>query len=275
MSPPAQGQLQQMREYAPVQAAYAQLMGIPYHDAPLDPSIIEFRLKAIATHYRQQDKDMLEGYLAGLGAIRNKLKAALKVLHTNGKKKYEEYIRRELSEFDNNFAGLDGRASNLLRGLLDIPFRRGTAKDDAEIKVTLWAVTNRIIDYRRQFSDRQIEEYAATVTSNVDNETIPPAIASLIMTEVSELVDCAVKTNVFAYVDTGLTCAEFVSMDDCIEAPPANKLSPQMHDPIHGIAEQSVWYGGSVDTETVDDLIVSLVGGLLYQQCPSMCPLEE
>ena len=94
-------------------------------------------------------------------------------------------------------------------------------------------------------------------------------IASLIIREVSSLVDDAILTGVFAYSNTGLTCEEFnrYSNPEDYEENEAEH-SPDIDFSVEGIPQQSLWYGWYGLDDELDDFITSLSGGLFYKHAP-------
>jgi hypothetical protein len=258
-----------MEKHNQVLEARRKLIGNPYNDAPLDSSVIERRLQTIATYYAGRDKEMLGYYLSALGFARSTLIAARTVLESEGKKRYEYFLRSARSDLSRQFSELDPRRHEALQALLNVPFRKSSAKDLYELKLALRDATEAIIGYRHSFGSDRYREYAETAACNVGCEALSPELASIVITEVTDLVACAVTSGVYAYVDTGLTCAEFVHLDDYDDDNVDCGYSPEMHDPVYGIAEQCLWYDLN---DTLDDFILSLAGGLLYTQCPSMRP---
>ncbi|EIP3951806.1 hypothetical protein LSB85_003673 [Salmonella enterica] len=260
-----------MEKHNQVLEARRKLLDLPYNDAPLDSSVIERRLQAVATYYAGQDKEMLGCYLSALGFARNTLIAARAVLESEGKKRYESFLKSARSDLSSKFSELDPRRHEALQALLDVPFRKSSAKDLYELKLALRDATEAIISYRHSFGGNRFRECAETAACDVGCEALSPELASLVIAEVTDLVACAVTSGVYAYNDTGLTCAEFIHLDDDDDDDDSSDCgySPEMYDPVYGIAEQCLWYDLN---DTLDDFILSLAGGLLYAQCPSMRP---
>ncbi|WP_312080263.1 hypothetical protein [Leclercia sp.] len=218
--------------------------------------------KLISRHTQQSGT--LVNYLRALGYVREQIIAARFVLNTKGKKKYEAYVKSTLAELPQRFKALGDHHLLIITSAAAIPFRRSASKDHEEITHMLCLITDCILQYRYKGEDSRYREYADTIAQGVDSDHIPPMIASLIMVEVSSLVNSAVFTGVFPYRDTGLTCEEFARYRD-----PENFEEEETHEtydvemafPVEGIAQQSLWYGLH---EEIDDFIISLAGGLLY-----------
>lgn len=214
---------------------------------------------------------MLTGYLQGLGYVREQLIAARDVLNTDGKKKYEAYIKNAVETLPARFYGLKPYYLGIVIDLMAIPFRRSAEKDRREISDSLCLITNFIEKYRYKGMDERYKEYAQTIITSIDTEQLPPMIAGLIIQELTALVSAACTTNVLPYTNSGITHEELWRYDNPKEynevyqggeipeyASPLEALS--IYPPHEGIAQQSLWWG--LDDE-VDCFIASLAGGLL------------
>lgn len=252
-----------MSNYDQAMNALLKLQGLPHEEPPVDEAVIQFRMKAIAAYYAGHDIAGAEKYLAGLGFVRGSVIKGREVLRQHGKKAYEAFMRESLSELAAAFSTINERHYEYLRDLLNVPFRRSAAKDEQELKLTLWVTSDEIIKHRRGDNWERIREYAQTVANNIGDEHVPPQLAAMIIKEVQSLVDIATKAGVHAYQDTGLTCEEFVEFDEPEreEKPRLAAYSPPMDWPVEGIAEQSLWWG--LDEE-LDYFILSLSSGLLH-----------
>ncbi|EBA1889480.1 TPA: hypothetical protein ACIA0S_003180 [Salmonella enterica subsp. houtenae serovar [1],40:z4,z23:-] len=234
------------------------------------------RAHAIKAFFSSRNTEMLAEYLSGLGFVRQNLIAARDVLNTEGKKKYEAYIKNAVETLPARFSGLKPYFLNILTNLMAIPFRRSAEKDRREISDSLCLIADFIEEYRYRGTDERYREYAQTVITGIDTERLPTMIAGLIIQEVTALIDAACTTNVMTFANSGITHEEFwrfTDPDDYAEAYPdgeipedASPLETLNIYPLHeGIAQQSLWYG--VDAY-VDDFIVSMAGGLLYTKQP-------
>ncbi|ECJ2856362.1 hypothetical protein FNO15_21395 [Salmonella enterica subsp. diarizonae] len=223
---------------------------------------------------------MLAEYLSGLGFVRQNLITARDVLNAEGKKKYEAYIKNAVEMLPARFYGLKPYYLNILTNLMATPFRRSVEKDGREISDSLCLIAGFIEKYRYRGTDERYREYAQTIIAGIDTERLPPMIAGLIIQEITALVDTACATNVMTFANSGITHEEywrFTDPDNYAEAYPYSEIPEHASPlealdiyPLHeGIAQQSLWYG--LD-DYVDDFIVSIAGGLIYTQYPSMYP---
>lgn len=240
--------------------------------ALLPTGALGIRVQAIRELQNKQSSEMLTEYLRGLGYVREQLIAAHTVLNTEGKKKYEVYIKNALETLSVRFRDLKPYYLNILTEVMAIPFRRSAEKDRREISDTLCLIVGRITEYRYQGEDERYKEYARTITRGINTDKLPPMIAGLIIQEVTALVDTAIATNVFSYSDSGVTHEALWRHSDPIEytevypdsqipddASPLQQLD--IYPPQFGIAQQSLWWG--LDDE-LDCFITALAGGLLY-----------
>jgi len=260
--------MQQLREHR-------EDISLCYEPGEFDPAptnALGIRAHAIKKLLSNQQGEYLAEYLHGLGYVRQQIIAARTVLNTEGKKKYEVYIKNTVESLSVRFRDLKPYYLDILTELMAIPFRRSAEKDRREISDTLCLIVDLITEYRYRGEDDRYKEYAQTITRGINTDELPPMIAGLIIQEVTALVDTATATNVFAYTDSGVTHEELWRHGDpseYTEIYPDNQIpddaSPleqlDIYPPQSGIAQQSLWWGHDI---YVDDFIVSLAAGLLY-----------
>lgn len=250
-----------MTTYDQAGEAMRRLRGLPYNEPPADEAAILLRLKAITAHYDKQNNIDLRQYLCGLGFVRKQVIAARDILKSSGKKKYEFFIESSKTKLVGEYSDLKEESINTLVDLMNIPFKRSAVKDDYEIRLTLHLLTDFIINYRNESGSR-MREYAKTIALDAGNDDIPPVLTGMIIQEITKIIDDAVSSGVFAYVETGMTCAEHEEFDSRRDKPAKmNYTSPPLHWPIEGIAQQSLWWGLN---DEIDSFLISLSGGLLY-----------
>lgn len=233
---------------------------------PSPKNALGIRAHTISKLFTQQVQQRVANieYLHALGYVREQFIAARDVLNTEGKKKYEYHIKTTLAEIPRQFSGLKAHHLDVTTHVMDIPFRRSTQKDREEITHALCLVTDYILNYRYSGLNERYREYASTITANMDTEHLPPMIASLIINEITALVNDAVSSGIFAYKNTGLTCEEYSRHEQSEECEQEETLihfykSPEMDFPAAGIAQQSLWYGLN---DELDNFIISLSSGL-------------
>ncbi|HCJ6376626.1 hypothetical protein [Citrobacter sp. RHBSTW-00671] len=244
---------------------------------PAPNNALGIRAHHIKTFFSSRNTGMLTEYLYGLGFVRENLIAARDVLNTEGKKKYEAYIKNAEETLSARYSGLKPYYLNILTDLMAIPFRRSTEKDRREISDSLCLIAGFIEKYRYCGTDERYRDYARTIVNGIDTEHLPPMIAGLIIQEITALVDTACATNVMTFANSGITHEEywrFTDPDEYTEAYPdgevpenASPLEALDVYPLHeGIAQQSLWYG--LD-DYVDDFIISVAGGFYYNVIPT------
>lgn len=243
---------------------------------PSPATALGFRAHAIKAFYDSRSTESLNAYLAGLGYVRGQLVAARDALNTEGKKKYEAYIKNAVEALTARFSNMNPFYLNTLSDLMTIPFRRSAEKDRRELSDSLCLIADFIERYRYQGVDTRYREYARTIVNDIDTEQLPPMISGLIIQEVNTMVGAACASNVLTFVNSGITHEEYWrhgDPDDYAGAYPNSEIpedaSPldgmDIYLPHQGIAQQSLWYG--LDNY-VDDFIVSLAGGVLYMRAP-------
>ncbi|MTZ81978.1 hypothetical protein [Citrobacter sp. JL978] len=247
---------------------------------PSPTNALGIRAHAIRDFYANRADKEIQIYLAGLGHVREHIKAARNIINADGKKKYEAYIKNAVDTLPALFCGLKPYYLDILTDLMDIPFRRSAEKDRRELSDSLCLIASFIQKYRYRGTDERYREYAQTILRGIDVEQLPPMISGLIIQEITTLVESAHSTGVMAFVDSGITHEELWRYDDPDEYSevyhdgeipeiirPLEDL--EIYSPHYGIAQQSMWYGHDIH---VDDFIVSLAGGLLYTQSPLISP---
>ena len=271
-----QAAMQQLREHREDNKTYTE--PAEFDPSPTNP--LGIRAHAIKKAFNNQNAKMLAEYLSGLGFVREHLIAARDVLHAQGKKKYEAYIKATVEMLPTRFSTITPYYMGIITDLMTIPFRRSIEKDKREISDSLCLTADFIEKYRYRGTDDRYRAYAQSIVRGIDTEQLPPMVAGLIIHEVTELVDAAYATNVMTFVNSGITHEEYwryTDPDEYIETYPDGEVpddaSPldalDIYPPHEGIAHQSLWYGFDI---YVDDFIVSLAGGLLNLRCPSMYP---
>ncbi|CEJ64543.1 hypothetical protein [Citrobacter pasteurii] len=249
----------------------SRMFAVPEEFDPSPTNALGFRAHAIKKFYSNLPTEMLTGYLQGLGYVRKQLITARDVLNTDGKKKYEAYIKNSVETLPARFYGLRPYYLGILTGLMAIPFRRSAEKDRREISDSLCLIANCIEKYRYKGANEQYRDYAQTIITGIDTEQLPPMIAGLIIQELTSLVSVACATNIMSYTKSGITHEELwryhnpneyneVYQDGNIPKGASPLEALDIYPPHEGIARQSLWWG--LDDE-VDCFITSLTGGLL------------
>lgn len=259
-----------MTAYNQTTEAIRRLKGLPYNAPPPPEAAIHQRLKAVTTYHNRQPHADLRRYLQGLGFVRRQVIAARNTLRREGKKKYESALRGSLALLSVEYSDVRQEHFNTLQDLLNIPFRRSATKDDYEARLTLRLVMDHIIHYRHRQRSTQ-RDYAKTIARNASDDYLPPELAGIIINDVANIIADASATGVYAYTDTGLTCAECKEPDSHEDDSRDFTRSPPIHWPVDGIAQQSLWWGHN---DEIDCFLMSLAGGLLHSASPSTCPSE-
>ncbi|WP_312633298.1 hypothetical protein [Pseudescherichia sp.] len=260
----------------------SQMFAEPEEFDPSSTNALGIRAHAIKKFYSSLSTETLTEYLQGLGYVREQLIAARDVLNSDGKKKYESYIKNAVETLPARFNGLKPYYLGILTDLMSITFRRSAEKDRREISDSLCLIAEFIKKYRYRGTDERYREYAQTIITGIDTERLPPIIAGLIVQEITVLVDTTCATNVMTFTNSGITHEEywrFTDPDEYAEAYPEGEIPEDASPlealdvyPLHeGIAHQSLWYG--LD-DYVDDFIMSLAGGLIFSRYPSMYPIK-
>jgi hypothetical protein len=242
---------------------------------PSPTSALGIRAHFIKDMCEKHSVEVTTEYLAALGYARAHLIAARDVLHCDGKKKYEAYIKSAQAGLALRFHELPPYYLNIISNTIDIPFRRSSEKDRQEISNALCLIADLVIGYRYRGIKEQFSSYATTIVRGIDTEQLPPMIAALIIEEVTLLVDAAHSTGVLPFANAGITHEEYwrhTSPEEYADVYPDNEIPqealPIESDDAHSIAQQSLWFGAD---EYVDDFIISLAAGLMHLR-PSNCP---
>ncbi|EBJ4783456.1 hypothetical protein DVE09_16070 [Salmonella enterica] len=151
-----------------------------------DPhSQLNTRIKKIHKLYRLQKEKGYIVYLNALYAVLTLLEKTKLILCNEGKKRYELFIAQSASELKGIFAkNLTLAQMQTISTLLDVPPRRSTAKDIAEIERAQRDVSTAITKYRYHHIDCGYRDYVDYIARLIPHSRpLPPSLAKLLIHE--------------------------------------------------------------------------------------------